>query len=169
MTFKGIGGRKLNEIRVNTYTIGYQTKAIFPTPDPFYPTKVLEKDRWVFVSQRVMRIIYQSCLHGGASYDGRKDAVLKAKEHMTRVPIPVLVKQQVCVIPMMEPSDLECVWICSHHYKKVQAIKEKWGQREEVTRVILTDGLFIDLAQSKPYVEKQMKRGIEISKLFTEY
>lgn len=123
----------------------------------------------MFVSQRSLTIIEQSCIRGGATYSGRKDAVHKAMGHLKRAPIPILVKQKVCAVPMLCTSDPNCIWVCTQHFVEVRAKKDRWGERVALARIILTNEVLIDLPLSKSFVDKQMERGIEISLLFADY
>ncbi len=58
------------------YEVNPQTKAILSVAEIEYLTIVLEEDKQILVRQTPLQMIKAACLEGGASFEGRRKAVI---------------------------------------------------------------------------------------------
>ncbi|WP_026691423.1 competence protein ComK [Alteribacter aurantiacus] len=160
----------MKDVYVEEYTVRYQSLALLPHADMVYQAKVVELDRTVFVAQPCMKIIEESCLNGGASFNGRRDAVLFHTGFQKRVPVPLSISHQICAFPTHSPHIHDCAWIFTQHIKKVSDIEEKGNKAKKKAhaRVHFTSGQHLDINASKHVLDKQMTRASHCMNLFTK-
>ncbi|SDZ33503.1 competence protein ComK [Evansella caseinilytica] len=158
----------MNEMYRGEYTINFFTKIILPNNDPQYPTRIIEKDKQIFTKKKPLQIITDNCLHGGASYEGRREAVTYHTGYSRRVPVPVYVKQKICVVPTHSPHAFDCAWICSQNFQKAEDNHDASGMKNKLSsRLVFTDGTYIDLPVTRGFLERQMTKAIHCIQLFS--
>lgn len=108
---------------VNEYIISEKTIALIPVNHMRYRTKIKAIDGVFYSSKTPMQIMEVSCIHGGASYDGRRQAVIYFTRFTQRVPIPVKPQEHIYAFPTLSPSNYQCIWIIVHHVKDVYPLE----------------------------------------------
>ncbi|GGH88638.1 competence protein ComK [Pullulanibacillus pueri] len=113
----------MNEDVFGSYEITLDTVAILNARDIDYHTVVLEpNDNQVHVKKRPLQLIKAGCLDGGASYNGRREAVIHElcpRKRWNKVPIPVYPQEGIYAFPTHSPDDEYCYWIFYHHVKTI--------------------------------------------------
>lgn len=66
----------MNEKILSSYEITKDTLALLPARNMNYRTIVIERHETYYVQQTPLEIIKAACLEGGATYDGRRTAVM---------------------------------------------------------------------------------------------
>ncbi|MEH7388615.1 competence protein ComK [Bacillus sp. JJ1521] len=101
------------------YEINPQTSAILSVAEFEYSAIVLEGDNRIFVRQTPIQIIKAACLEGGASYEGRRKAVIHLTGAIQKVPIPINPRRKIYAFPTHSPTSFECNWIFFHQIKTI--------------------------------------------------
>ncbi|MRH43333.1 competence protein [Aquibacillus halophilus] len=146
----------MNDI-FTSYHVNYRTMAIIPATHFDYQTIVLESGKKLFIKQTPLEIIKVACLDGGASYDGRRAAVMYQTSCHRKVPIPINPSKNIFTFPTHSPSQLQCKWIFYNH---VKIIKPYYSSKSLIPQSIITfkDGQQIIVDESYYILEKQMQR-----------
>ncbi|MEH7379101.1 competence protein ComK [Bacillus sp. JJ1533] len=112
----------MNQIQ-EFYEINPQTEAILSVAEIEYSAIVLEEDRKILVRQTPLQIIKTACLEGGASYEGRRKAVIHLTGAIQKVPIPINPRRKIFAFPTHSPTTFECNWIFFHQIKAIAPAK----------------------------------------------
>ncbi|KGA98671.1 hypothetical protein AJ85_00275 [Alkalihalobacillus alcalophilus ATCC 27647 = CGMCC 1.3604] len=110
------------------------SKTLFPTYEPtnetlyIRPSFSIDHEAYVKemqqnykIKQPPNQIIHTACLDGGASYDGRKSAVIHNTGIQSKIPIPINPNQNLYAFPTHSPQSVDNIWIFFHNvyiYKK---------------------------------------------------
>ncbi|WP_138419866.1 competence protein ComK [Aquibacillus sediminis] len=139
------------------YHVNEQTIALLPATHIDYDTIVLEVGRKLYVKKTPLQLIKQACLAGGASYDGRRKAVIYQMGVKRKVPIPICPQRKLFAYPTQSPSEFNCHWIFYHH---VQSIRPNLSIKNPDIKTIITfkNGEQIFMNESYYVFEKQMQR-----------
>ncbi|TMW72378.1 competence protein ComK [Alteribacter natronophilus] len=160
----------MKEVFTEDYQAGYQTLILMPNIDPVYVSKAVETDRVVYIAKPCLKIIEDACLTGGASYNGRREAVFYHTGFQKRVPVPLSVSKRVCAFPTQSPNVHGCAWIFSQHLRRVTEIEKETPAKKRAlrSRVHFSSGQEIDVNVSKHILDKQMTRASHCMNLFTK-
>ncbi|GGE27789.1 hypothetical protein GCM10011391_02840 [Pullulanibacillus camelliae] len=112
----------MNENVFGGYEITQDTVAILATRHIDYATIVLEPDQQLYINKKPLQLIKSACLDGGASYDGRRKAVIHhmgAQKKWNKVPIPIYPLEWIYAFPTHAPDYEECYWIFYLHVKTI--------------------------------------------------
>ncbi|MRG85094.1 competence protein ComK [Salinibacillus xinjiangensis] len=104
--------------KVEEYEINRNTILITPHYDPVYRTRILEKNREIYCTKTSLQIIEEACINGGASMNGRKQAMEKILQTKVKVPIPVDPSIGVFLFPNKSPKEMNCYWFSFFHIKE---------------------------------------------------
>ncbi|PAM96117.1 competence protein, partial [Flavobacterium sp. IR1] len=74
---------------LKSYEINRDTVAIVPAYAPDYDTIVYETDQTYYVKELAHSMIERACIEGGATCEGRRDAVSKLINVSSKIPIPI--------------------------------------------------------------------------------
>jgi len=100
------------------YDISAYTMAIIPLANEKYGSKVLDlMEGIIFLEERPIALIERGCLEGGATYKGRRHAMVKQLGYVQKCPIPILPQENIFAFPSMSPCHFECIWIFPNHIK----------------------------------------------------
>ncbi|WP_407270111.1 competence protein ComK [Radiobacillus sp. PE A8.2] len=144
------------EIRPN-YMINSSTMAILPVRNINYDTIIYERDRTLFIRKTPLQLIKQACLQYGASYDGRRAAVMHLLGSKKKVPIPISVSSGIYAFPTQSPNQFDCTWIFYSHVSRIRVIRPLPNSNYQASIVFQTDQL-LDMKESYYLLEKQMHR-----------
>ncbi|WP_226036134.1 competence protein ComK [Aquibacillus saliphilus] len=142
---------------LSNYDINERTMAILPSFQIDYDAIVIEPGRKLFVKKMPMELIRTACLEGGASYEGRRTAVMYKTESRQKVPIPVNPSMNIYTFPTHSPSQFECSWIFFNHVKSAKPYYSVQKTNPQST-IIFKNGQQLILNQSYYMIEKQMQR-----------
>lgn len=148
-----------------SYEINKQTFALIPIAHMEYDTLVLEENRKIYVKQTPKQIIHTACLKGGASYEGRRKAVMYKTKIKRKVPIPINPRQDIFAFPTHSPDQFHCHWIFPNH---ILSTESKRNSRQK-TIVTFKNNEKITLPISRMSLEKQIHRTSYCRFLFTSY
>ncbi|MEH7238866.1 competence protein ComK [Bacillus sp. JJ1562] len=104
---------------LNEYEINLQTMAILSVAEFEYSAIVLEGENRILVRQTPLQMIKAACLEGGASYEGRRKAVIHLTGAIQKVPIPINPRRKIFAFPTHSPTTFECNWIFFHQIKTI--------------------------------------------------
>jgi len=125
------GGYGMDENICGYYEITQDTVAIITAQHIDYATIVLESDRQLYVNKRPLQLIKSACLDGGASYDGRRQAVIHQigmQKKWNKVPIPISPLEWIYAFPTHAPNYEHCYWIFYRHVKTILPHPKFHGQ-----------------------------------------
>ncbi|QFT90842.1 Competence transcription factor [Bacillus sp. THAF10] len=103
----------------NDYTITENTIAIEPHIHPQYQTKITDLEGTFYTSERPIEILARSCIHFGASYDGRREATIKLTNFVQKTPVLISEVIGIIALPTHSPDHPDCTWIMYHQIKEV--------------------------------------------------
>ncbi|CAG9621235.1 competence protein ComK [Sutcliffiella rhizosphaerae] len=104
---------------INDYTITENTIAIEPHIHPQYQTKISDLEGTFYTSERPIEILARSCIHFGASYDGRREAAIKFTHFIQKTPVLISEVLGIIALPTHSPDHPDCTWIMYHQIKEV--------------------------------------------------
>lgn len=139
------------------YHVNYRTMLLLPARHIDYQTIVLEIDRKLFIKETPLQLIKQACLDGGASYDGRRAAVMYQTHFARKVPIPISTSKKIYTFPTHAPNHFDCHWIFYHHIQYIQPHHDKSNPNIQ-SMVLFKNGQKLLLEQSYYSLDKQMQR-----------
>ncbi|WP_077623203.1 competence protein ComK [Sediminibacillus massiliensis] len=144
----------MNEV-LNHYEINEKTLALLPAAHIDYATIVLEGDKTFHISQTPLQLIKTACLEAGASYDGRRKAVMYQTGSKRKTPIPINPGKHIYAFPTQSPSLFSCAWIFYHH---ILSIKPLANKPTEKSMIIFDNGIKLPLQESHFVLENQRQR-----------
>ncbi|WP_081457699.1 competence protein ComK [Alkalihalophilus pseudofirmus] len=110
---------------LKSYDINRDTVAIVPAYSPDYDTIVYETDHTYYVKELAHSMIERACIEGGATCEGRRDAVSKLINVSSKIPIPIDPLNHIYAFPTNSPSKFECNWIFYHHIHTFKKLSNK--------------------------------------------
>ncbi len=138
-----------------TYEINKETMALVPARHIDYDTIVYEAHQILYVKQRPLNMIKAACLEGGATYDGRRIAVIHQTGADHKTPIPINPSQDIYAFPTQSASNFDCNWLFYHHVRSILPHPKHPNQ----SLILFKNGqdpLTIDISLAS--LEKQMHR-----------
>lgn len=102
------------------YVINEKTMALLSVAHFDYSTIVLETDRQYFVRKTPNQLIASGCLVGGASYEGRRAAVMHQTDWKKKVPIPINLSKNIFSFPTQSLKSFSCHWLFYHHIQSLE-------------------------------------------------
>ncbi|WP_227938687.1 competence protein ComK [Alkalihalobacillus deserti] len=139
---------------LNDYEISKDTLALIPAKHVDYYTIVIEKDQQLYVKKTTRQLIEPACLEGGASYEGRRDAVSHQIGVRNKVPIPINPREDIYAFPTHSPKQFECSWIFFHHIKSIKPHQKASNQ----SIVTFKNDQHLSINVSFSTLERQMHR-----------
>lgn len=147
----------------NDYVVSTRTMAVGPAFEMDGQSKVYERNEDVLVvKDSAMDIISEGCLLGGASYEGRKDAVRYRTGVKRKVPVPMNVFQKIGAMPTHSPRLHNCFWLFPYHIKTI-ASHPKNHLHSEIT---FLDGQQLHIDVSAYSLRLQKMRAWEAFSIF---
>lgn len=98
-----------------TYQINERTLVLLPAYHLDYQTIVYEKNQRLLIDQSPLNLIKAACIDGGATYQGRKDAVKQLFNIRQKVPIPIQPHRNIYAFPTESPTNHSCKWVFPLH------------------------------------------------------
>ncbi|WP_332695163.1 competence protein ComK [Halalkalibacter lacteus] len=144
----------MEKIILEDYEINRDTVALQPTTHTDYYTIVFERDQILHVKKTPLQLIKPACLEGGASYNGRREAVIYQTGTKSKVPIPISPRENIYAFPTHSPDNFECSWIFYHHVKSIK--KDPKIPNQTIITFKNNNTLTLNLSFSS--IEKQMQR-----------
>jgi len=100
------------------YQLTHTTMAILPVSDEVYRAKILDSEQGeIYVKEKPLTIIENGCLEGGATYTGRRQAMVKQLGFNQKSPIPILPHLNLFAFPTVSPTQFSCIWVFPKHIK----------------------------------------------------
>ncbi|WP_078556041.1 competence protein ComK [Bacillus alkalicellulosilyticus] len=100
------------------YIINGGTMALISVAHETYGTLVYEcNEKPFYVVARPQEIINDSCVEGGANYEGRREAVMHYSKKRNKLPIPIYPEARVIAFPTHSPKNFVCSWIFYDYVK----------------------------------------------------
>lgn len=141
-------------IILDHYEISPHTSALLPAYHIDYDTIVWEQDQILYVKKKMMPLLKEGCLVGGAEYDGRRRAVTHKTGIQSKIPIPVNPLDHIYAFPTHSPKQHDCCWIFYHH---IQSIK-RHPTLPTQSIVTFNSGKELTLNVSYHTLDKQVQR-----------
>lgn len=146
------------------YEINKMTLALVPIAHMEYDTLVFEEGRKIYVKQTPKEMIHEACLKGGASYEGRRKAVIYKANIQRKVPIPIDPLQDIFAFPTHSPEQFHCHWIFPSHILSTATLPNSHCKK---TIIIFKNKEEITLPISAKILEKQIIRTSYCKILFS--
>ncbi|WP_088104311.1 competence protein ComK [Halalkalibacter urbisdiaboli] len=144
----------MKKIILTDYEINKDTMALQPATDIGYETIVVERNQVLYVNKTPLQLIEAACLEGGASYEGRREAVSYLIGARNKVPLPISPGEHIYALPTHSPKQFECIWLFYYHIKTFKPDPKFPNQ----TIIIFKSNLDLTLNVSYSTIEKQMQR-----------
>lgn len=144
----------MTEVLVD-YQVNEKTMALVPAKHERARTLVLETNGEFYVEEPVVSIIEQACLEGGASYEGRKQAVIHRIGVKHKAPIPICPLSGIYAFPTHSIRSFENIWL---FYTHVLLFEEFNDGTIPKTMITFSNKESITVPLSHYSVNQQMKR-----------
>ncbi len=133
------------------YEISKGTLAI--VPNEANSSLVYEDDERYLIHQTPFKIMEESCMYFGSTYEGRKKGAKNILGAEYKVPIVVEDSDNLIVFPTTSPMSEECVWISLKRVKKIEKV-DYYN-----TKIIFDNNKEIIVESSYRSVENQLSRA----------
>ena len=133
------------------YEISNGTLAIVPKENE--KSVVYEDDEQYLIDEVPFKIMEDSCMYFGSSYNGRKESAREILGAEYKVPIIVEDTENLIVFPTTSPAASDCVWISLKRIKKFEKVD---GYN---TKIIFDNNKEIIVPCSYRTVENQVSRA----------
>ena len=133
------------------YEISKGTLAI--VPNEANSSLVYEDDERYLIHQTPFKIMEDSCMYFGSTYEGRKKGAKNILGAEYKVPIVVEDSDNLIVFPTTSPMSEECVWISLKRVKKIEKV-DYYN-----TKIIFDNNKEIIVESSYRSVENQLSRA----------
>lgn len=137
------------------YIISINTKAILNKDNAYYKSRVYEGNQIRNHVHKPEHILKHNCMLNGASLDGRKDYSKETLKSPVKLPIPVIPKMGIYMVPTSSPKSLDCIWISYYHV-------EKYEERDDKTYIYFRDGTGMYVNVSESTLHNQMIRTAQL-------
>lgn len=137
------------------------TVALFPAYHHSYQTIILDlAGRKIYSEKPALDIINEACLHDGASYEGKIQAVRHALPYLRKTPLIINKDQHIYAFPTMSPHKYECVWLFHLHI-------QSFSQNQNKTTITFTNGRRAEVNCSIKVLNRQRERAAATMNHFT--
>lgn len=144
---------------MDEYTITSRTIAILPHFHPFLQTQVLEWEGDYYVKEKPQYVINKSCLYYGASFVGRREAIVYRTNYKQKTPILLSESQELIIIPTHSPEHIDCVWLMFHQIHKV-------ASSNTGSSITFHNGMELPFPVSAEVIHQQIQKASVIHSLF---
>ncbi|WP_067729110.1 competence protein ComK [Oceanobacillus damuensis] len=141
------------------YTIHEQTMALMPAYHSNYQTIALEQERTLFIRQTPMQLIQAACLEYGATYEGRKQAVIHKTGFQRKIPLPIDAGKNIYVFPTHATNDPDCSWIFATHVRNINPTTHL-AEKAPSSKITFSNGAEILVDVPSSFLQKQMERTL---------
>lgn len=135
------------------YEINKETIALIPID--LSTTKVYEFDKIICLNIPIMKIVKDSCISFGSSYEGRHEGTKKLIGVSHKSPIIVEESQKIIYFPTSSPRLSDCCWISLKHIKEYKKNNKK-------TIVFFENGQKIELNVSLGSFDNQYLHAMKL-------
>lgn len=150
------------------YKVNEQTVALLPAFHASYCTIVWEIDRILYVEQTPLQIITSSCLHSGASYDGRRSAVIHLTGLKKKVPIPINPENNIYAFPSHSGNHKLCHWLFFNHIVSIEEVSP-FKDPEYRSMVVFTNDQKLMMRLTTRVLQMQLYRTSECIRKFRPF
>lgn len=141
---------------MDSYEINTDTLALIPINSN--KTKVLEKDKELYINLSTMKIIKNSCEYFGSSYLGRFSGTKKLIGVSHKAPIIIEETNNIIFFPTTSPRLNECVWI---NLKNIINYKKFNGK----TLILFENNIKLELNISYGSFDNQVLRSYKLDSI----
>ncbi len=139
---------------VDDYEVSMETLAFKPAFQLDFYTIVIEMHQVIAVRKTPIELMKSACLDGGASYEGRRKAVLHKLGTINKAPIPVDPLNLIYAIPTHAPNHPNCIWLFFQHIKYIQEDPKNKGS----SLVYFPNHIVVPTTASRATLLKQIER-----------
>ncbi|WP_067841413.1 competence protein ComK [Amphibacillus sediminis] len=107
------------------YQLTDQTLYIKAAYETFATTKIEELEYTRYAMQSSRKIIEQACINGGASYQGRIDAMKALFNLKQSVPLPISPEKGIFAFSTKSPIHHSCIWILTQHIRLIDQFEKE--------------------------------------------
>ncbi|MFC7370350.1 competence protein ComK [Fictibacillus iocasae] len=149
---------------LKSYEIHSSTMALLPfqSEGGKTMTEVMEEERTLFVEMSPIRIIIESCLFFGSTYEGQRDAVRQSMGYSSLAPIMINGQLGIFFFPVESPKNMTCIWLSQSHVQRIEA------KETELSRVVFRNGAHILIPQSRYSLEMKLFRTAQYRFILSE-
>ncbi|MDC3415952.1 competence protein ComK [Aquibacillus salsiterrae] len=151
---------------LETYDANELTITLIPSFHTDYQTIVWEQDQTLYVKQTPLQIIRSSCLASGASYDGRRDAVIHITGLKKKVPIPINLVKRIFAFPSHSGNHPDCHWLFFNHIGTIREIPPNLSSSHHSV-VIFKNGQQLLMKETVHVLKMQLYRTSECIRNFS--
>jgi competence protein ComK len=143
-----------------------RTIALFPAKQIDYETIALEENRKIFIKKPAFEIIQKACIRYGASYEGRRNAVVELTGYKQKVPIPISIHKNIYTFPTHSPKNYECIWLFTKHIQAAFPLSTR-KSADAKSMILLANNQQFPLPLSHYMIRKQIERTRQCTDLFS--
>ena len=136
------------------YEVNYGTLAVVPNNDN--NSLVYEDSQRYIIQEIPFRIMEDSCMYFGNTYNGRRESSKSILGAEYKVPIVVEDTNNLILFPTTSPESSECVWISLNRIKSYNSIDRKH------TKIIFDNGRELIVPITFRSFESQVNRATRL-------
>jgi competence protein ComK len=140
--------------QLKSYEIHTNTMALLPyhNEEGRPMTEVWEEEQNLYVEKPPLKVLNESCIYLGSTYEGQREAVRRAMGFSSLAPIMISAQLGIFFFPVESPKNSSCIWLSQSHVQRIEA------KETELSRVIFSNGSHILIPQSKYSLEIKLHR-----------
>ncbi|GGB60757.1 competence protein ComK [Fictibacillus barbaricus] len=149
---------------LRSYEINMSTMALLPFYNEYgdVHTEVLESEKNERVALSPIKIINESCLFFGSSYEGRREAVRRSMGYVSLSPIMINLELGIFFFPVESPKNETCIWLSQAHVQRIDSIDS------DTCSVHFKNTANLILPQSKYALEAKLFRTAQYRYILSE-
>lgn len=136
------------------YEFNKGTLAIIPNGEE--SSTIYEDFNQYDVDKDPFKIMEDSCIYYGSTYNGRKDSSKYLLGAEYKVPILVDELNNIIALPTTSPFSKDCIWLSLTRIKKIDRVSDF------ITKVVFDNDLSINVPCSYRSVESQISRAYRL-------
>ncbi|WNB90876.1 competence protein ComK [Bacillus sp. NEB1478] len=151
-------------VLLSSYEIDTSTMALLPFYNEYgdVNTEVLETEKNERIEVSPIKIINESCLFFGSSYEGRREAVRRSMGYVSLSPIMINLELGIFFFPVESPKNESCIWLSQSHVQRIESVDS------DTCSVHFKNTANLILPQSKYALEAKLFRTAQYRYILTE-
>lgn len=106
------------------YKITESTMFISPHFHEVYRSMIFDEKGIYLCSKRPLKLIEEACIDDGASFDGRRQAVIQKLNYKVKTPIHISPERMIYAFPTISFLSYDCTWIFANNIKDIEEINK---------------------------------------------
>lgn len=138
---------------LDSYEISTDTYAIVPVNDNV--TKIVEKDKELFVSKSSIEIVKDNCMFYGSSFNGRYECSKSILKCSYKLPIVVEESSPIVLFPVSSPKYSNSIWFSLQNINHI-------SKQGKGSKILFNCGKIILFDNSCIVLKNQLLRAVQL-------